>query len=200
MWYSFGCKPAWSFRHFKIGNSEIPVILSDRLWWKYAQLSIFESQIALIMCLKPIDESPINVRPVRKAQQFKASTNQSRVHIRVFGQFMFKNPIKSGFLTKREIDFQFVTDGSLSIFIREWDDSIFVENGSTQRQTLGSYFGMNLNRSNWIREVFIGSNRLMTLILESLVEINLLNNGRWFLLMNSKVNGAIVVARERVWI
>jgi len=72
-----------------------------------------------------------------------------------------------------------------------------VENGSTQRQLIDHT--LNELESVLLDPVkFYRVNRSMIINLESLVEIKPYYNGRLVLLMNSKSDEAIVVARERV--
>jgi DNA-binding LytR/AlgR family response regulator len=181
-----------SFQAFQDRKIEIPVIFITA-YDEYALQSFDHNCIDYV--LKPIDESRL-VRACQKAQQFKASPINPEFISGFLANYVQKS-YKKRFLTKLGNRFSFVTVDHVSYFYSESGMTYLVENGSTQRQLIDHT--LNELESVLLDPVkFYRVNRSMIINLESLVEIKPYYNGRLVLLMNSKSDEAIVVARERV--
>jgi two-component system response regulator LytT len=181
-----------SFKVFEGKKVEIPVIFITA-YDQYALQSFDHNCIDYV--LKPIDESRL-VRACQKVQQFKASPINPE-YISGFLANYAQKSYKKRFLTKLGNRFSFVTVDHVSYFYSESGITYLVENGSTQRQLIDHT--LNELESVLLDPVkFYRVNRSMIINLESLVEIKPYYNGRLVLLMNSKSDETIVVARERV--
>jgi DNA-binding LytR/AlgR family response regulator len=181
-----------SFQAFEEKKINTPVIFITA-YDQYALQSFDHNCIDYV--LKPIDE----VRFVKACQKVVQSPFKtlSGEFVKNFLNHYSQKSYKKRFLTKTGNRFSFVTVEQVSYFYSDHGMTYLIENGSHQRMLID--YSLNELESNMLDPMkFYRVNRSMIINLDSLLEIRPYHNGRLVLGMNSKVEEAIVVARERV--